>query len=329
MHKNPSYSIFCLPRVECISPQEFETNFIQPQMPCIISGLAKWPALELWDRSYLRDIHGDRIVRASRSVNHMHPDLSHAPAPPPTIRLRFADYVDLVWSGATSAKNLFAIGDSIPIYSEQTASPKEVSPLLNDVELPQFVDRTSLRFVGLWLSARGTASWLHYDANGCHNLNVQVRGRKRVVLCSPDRCDLLYPYARTTFDVSFGQFSQVNVFEPDLDRFPLFAHVVQWTGTLEVGDALFIPAYWYHAFSHNGDVNINVNFWWLPERQFVNGVTAREVLLAALAKDTLDGDAGGDVAAKVAALGGDMSVLIRRLELAVFSPRLPGRSERV
>src|SRR6516164_5318900 len=101
---------YYLPRVDSISIEEFRTSYLLPQKPCIISGLARWPAHAVWDRDYLRRAYGDTLVRASQSVNHIHPDLSHAPAPPPTIRIRFADYVDLVCSGASAAKNLFVIG---------------------------------------------------------------------------------------------------------------------------------------------------------------------------------------------------------------------------
>jgi hypothetical protein len=320
---------YYLPRVDSISIEEFRTSYLLPQKPCIISGLARWPAHAVWDRDYLRRAYGDTLVRASQSVNHIHPDLSHAPAPPPTIRIRFADYVDLVCSGASAAKNLFVIGDNIPIFSAEQSSTNGVSPLQKDVEIPALVNRARLHYIGFWLSAQGTESRMHYDANGCHNLNVQVRGRKQVVMCSPDRCDLLYPYSRTMLNDNFGQFSQVNAFEPELDRFPLFSDAVRWIGTLETGDALFIPAYWYHAFRHDGGLNINVNFWWHPDVQFLNGVTAREVLIAALAKQLRNGNDVRSLAPKLAELDRDTIRLMHCLELALLSPSLPGRSERL
>jgi hypothetical protein len=315
---------YCLPRVEGISAEEFESRFLQPQKPCIVSNLKRWPAYQLWDRGYLRRAYGDTVVRASQSVNHRHPDLSHVPTPPPTIRLKFADYVDLVWSGAAAARHLFVIGDNIPIYKENGSPGGPESPLRGDVKVPELVDRNRLHFVGFWLSAQGTESCLHHDANGCHNLNVQVRGKKRVVMCSPDRCELLYPYPRTGLNENFGQFSRVNPFEPDLARYPLYADAGQWTGMLETGDALFIPAYWYHAFRHEGEANINVNFWWLPDRQFVNGVTVREAFIAALS-----GNGVHNVLGKIDAFGGEAGDLLLRLETALLNPTLPGRSERI
>ena len=75
---------FPLPRVERISLADFESRYLQPQKPYITAGLARWPACELWDPVYLRDLAGNMVVSASQSVNHIHPDVSHAPAPPPT-----------------------------------------------------------------------------------------------------------------------------------------------------------------------------------------------------------------------------------------------------
>jgi Cupin-like domain len=322
-------SEYPLPRIERISIAELESSYLEPQKPCIIAGLAKWPASELWDRVYLRNVFGNTVVSASHSANHIHPDLTHAPAPPPTINLKFADYIDLVWSGATAAKNLLVIGDKIPIFSHQPIAMGEVAPLKNDIELPEFIDRTRLWFVGVWLSAHGIESRLHYDANGCHNLNVQIRGSKRVIMCSPDQCELVYPYSRILLPENYGQFSQVNPFQPDLERFPLYSQSTRWTGTLQVGDALFVPSYWYHAFCHAGDVNINVNFWWVPERQFVNGITMREVFIAALSQCVRNGDDAGGFAAKLATLDRNAKVLMQSVEMAMLSPVLPGRSERV
>lgn len=318
---------YWLPRVDKISVEEFQACYLQPQKPCIITGLKRWAAYDLWNRSYLRASYGDIVVKASRSVNHRHPDLSQNPAPPPTTKVKFSDYVDLVWSGATSARNLFVIGDNIALYSSRAAPENQYSSLSKDVEVPELVDRARLRYVGFWLSAQGTESCMHFDANGCHNLNVQVRGKKRAILSSPDRCDLLYQYPRTQLSENFAQFSRVDPFQPDLDRFPLYANVTRWHGVLETGDALFIPAYWYHAFRHEGEANINVNFWWVPDRQLVNGLTMREVFLAALSKELAAGT-DGTLEEKVAALGEEAGTLIRRLELACLHPILPGRSER-
>jgi tRNA wybutosine-synthesizing protein 5 len=303
-------------------------GYLSRQMPFIVSGVADWPAADLWDERYLRRVLGNKVVRASHSVDHRHPDLSLAPKAPPTLQIAFGDYLSLIWSGAAEAQRFFVIGDNLAIFDRfsTTAGPAHV--LLDDIVIPQWISRERLESIGFWISARGSASRLHYDANGCHNLNVQLSGAKQVVMCSPDYCHLLYPYSRFSAHTSFGQFSQVDVFDPDTVQFPRFDEAMLWTGNLDKGDALFIPAFWYHAFSHEGAVNLNVNFWWSPDRQILNGVTVREAIAAALAYDVLPDPPSKGIAAKLAAIDEKTAAFVGRLETAVLNPRIPGRSDR-
>lgn len=56
-------------------------------------------------------------------------------------------------------------------------------------------------------------------------------------------------------------FSQVNVAQPDLDRFPAFrgarAHVV----TLQPGQVLFVPRHWWHYVESVDPVTVSINSW--------------------------------------------------------------------
>jgi hypothetical protein len=55
-----------------------------------------------------------------------------------------------------------------------------------------------------------------------------------------------------------------DLWNPDLKRFPRFATALQsaLTAELRPGDALFIPALWWHAVESVAPVNVLVNFWW-------------------------------------------------------------------
>jgi hypothetical protein len=43
---------------------------------------------------------------------------------------------------------------------------------------------------------------------------------------------------------------------------------------------LFIPAWWFHAFWHLGELNANVNFWWKPVTTTTNAVAERQASIA-------------------------------------------------
>lgn len=63
--------------------------------------------------------------------------------------------------------------------------------------------------------------------------------------------------------VIFG--SSVNIDDPDLDRYPLYAKATPYRVVLEEGDILYLPAYWHHEVQSLPDeegLNIAVNFWY-------------------------------------------------------------------
>jgi histone arginine demethylase JMJD6 len=81
---------------------------------------------------------------------------------------------------------------------------------------------------------------LHYDPTGLPVLLCQVYGRKEWVLFSPD--DSPYLYANGT------RLSLVaNPDNPDLQRFPLFARAKPIRFVQEPGEAVYLPAFWWHA----------------------------------------------------------------------------------
>jgi hypothetical protein len=58
--------------------------------------------------------------------------------------------------------------------------------------------------------------------------------------------------------------SLVDIRRPDLDRFPRFAvaAAVAECAELAPGDAVYIPALWWHNVEALEDFNVLVNYWW-------------------------------------------------------------------
>ncbi|XP_034429782.1 HSPB1-associated protein 1 homolog isoform X2 [Hippoglossus hippoglossus] len=110
----------------------------------------------------------------------------------------------------------------------------------------------------LWIGAEGANTPCHLDSYGC-NLVLQVQGRKRWHLFPPEDTSKLYP-TRIPFEES-SVFSQVDVLQPDLGRFPNFqrarAHVV----TLQPGQVLYVPRHWWHYVESVDPVTVSVNSW--------------------------------------------------------------------
>ena len=63
---------------------------------------------------------------------------------------------------------------------------------------------------------------------------------------------------------AFQRLGEIDLAEPDLERFPRFAEALKhaFVAELEPGDAIFIPALWWHGVEASGGFNILVNYWW-------------------------------------------------------------------
>ena len=112
----------------------------------------------------------------------------------------------------------------------------------------------------VWLGNAVTTA-THYD--NLDGINCIIAGRKRFTFFPPDQFPNLYI---GPLDLApFGQpISLVKASEPDFERFPRFANALATAETVEVepGDAVFIPALWWHYVESLEPVNASMNYWW-------------------------------------------------------------------
>ncbi|KAM4697931.1 HSPB1-associated protein 1 [Rhinophrynus dorsalis] len=110
----------------------------------------------------------------------------------------------------------------------------------------------------IWIGSNGANTPCHMDSYGC-NLVVQVEGRKTWHLFSPEDTSCLYP-TRIPYEES-SVFSKVNVLNPDLSQFPLFARARPHVVTLHPGQVLFVPRHWWHYVESVDEVTVSINSW--------------------------------------------------------------------
>ena len=77
----------------------------------------------------------------------------------------------------------------------------------------------------IWIGSAGASTPCHIDTYGC-NLVAQIYGRKKWTLFPPNETRNLYP-TRIPYEES-SVFSQVNINNPDLSRFPAFTSAVRY-----------------------------------------------------------------------------------------------------
>ena len=124
----------------------------------------------------------------------------------------------------------------------------------------------------LWASGGGLTTPCHYD--GASNFICQLQGVKRFVLFSPCQTFCLYPFPVAH---PLDNFAMANPKQPDLERHPALAFAQGCSVTLEPGEVLWLPRFWWHhveqpevpspesiahSMEHLG--NVSLNFWLGP-----------------------------------------------------------------
>jgi len=106
-----------------------------------------------------------------------------------------------------------------------------------------------------WVGSGGATTQAHYDV--ADNLFVQLHGRKEFWLFPPDAalCLHVYPDAHPR-----ARKSQVCLERPDAARHPMVAALPEpLRVVLEPGDALAIPAFWFHhVVARSASVSVNI-----------------------------------------------------------------------
>ena len=151
--------------------------------------------------------------------------------------------------GKKAAPALYAGSVSLPIYFPGFSQANKLSGLIGGSVIES-----------IWIGNR-TCIAAHFD--NTENIACVVGGRRRFTLFPPDQIGNLYP---GPLDLTpAGQpISLVDVREPDLDRFPRFAQALRTAEVAELGpgDAVYIPALWWHNVEALEDFNVLVNYWW-------------------------------------------------------------------
>lgn len=266
----------------------------QLDVPLVIAGgAARWPAVSRWSHAYLAQRIGHIEIAYKASSSNAHPDFRADGLARMFARGRapFSDFLKLIGTGPgpERARYLFT-GDErflLRRRSGQASIDPELGLLLEDVVTPPLFPEERLHTVWAWFSGAGVRTWLHYDNNGCHNLNAQITGHKRCALYAPEELGKLQPFPLGGDNPAYNC-SRVDVERPEAELGRGLAAATAWHADLGPGDLLFIPAWWFHTFEHLGELNSNINFWWKPSRPIWNVVAARQALVDAAAAARLD-----------------------------------------
>jgi hypothetical protein len=226
--------------------KEFAERYVRRERPVIVRGGVKdWPPSYKWTPEYLKAMHGTRAVKIGVSTNGDYLDDAERLNIGVEREVAFAKTIDDIFAPADPEQKCRI--DQMPLKA--WGALDEESPPIQYV-LGKVVAKN------IWMATTGSLTKTHYDMED--NINVQVRGRKEIILFPSMQLDELYP--RSAWDY-MSNFSRVEIATPDLSCYPRFSRATPLRAILEPGDFIYIPIYWWHHF-YTLEASLNVNFWW-------------------------------------------------------------------
>lgn len=221
---------------------EFFDRYYAPGIPVVFTDLVtRWPAFGKWSPEYFAARFGDTPLHMTdeRESDPIYDARTEAHTRATTM----AAYVERVL--AASASNDFYL-----VAKNRNVARPELRALFDDIALPDDWFRADhvIGSSALWFGPAGTLTPLHHDASSI--LFCQVYGRKRFWLASPLEIALC--------DDGFAMYSACDPEAPDRD--PRFRSVLFKQVELLPGDALYIPAgYWHHVRALDVSISLGVN----------------------------------------------------------------------
>jgi histone arginine demethylase JMJD6 len=226
-------------RVDDISHHEFMTNFYEPGIPVVFKNASKvWKANGLFSPDWFRTNYGELTINKNGETYTM------------------SQIMDLVETSTESNPApyplVFNIPDQIP----------ELLPLLNPLNLnyasPNWLESKWFQ-KGYWGSATelfiggpgGKFPYLHLDYYHLNAWITQLHGEKRFTVFPRGQEELLYPKPGDPWR------SEVNIFEPDYDKFTKYKEATPINFTVGPGETLFIPfGTWHSAYSLTSTISV-------------------------------------------------------------------------
>lgn len=247
--------VTAIPVFDQVTSKQFVNEIQTSRIPAILRGVDIGSCQNKWTSEYLSKCVGSKPVKIHVSetgqMNFLTKNFQYKTLPFDQLikRSSSVEHEEYFLSN-TEVYYLRSLGNDS--RGREIANIDQHYPELSkDFKVPEFVDPSTIFSTVLRVASKGVQLWTHYDV--LDNLLVQVTGRKRAVLYSPE--DLPYLYME-------GDKSQViDIDQPNLSCFPEFVKVTSYEHIMEPGDILFIPSLWLHNMT-SLDFSVAVNVFW-------------------------------------------------------------------
>jgi hypothetical protein len=228
--------------------QRFRREVRGRSQPAVLRGIARdWPAVRAGLDSpqtladYLRSLYNGHAAPAFEGPTEIGGRFFYNPALTGfnflSRRMLLSDVLDRLMRtlGDARAPALYSGSVSIPLYLPSFSTANNAF---------DFVGSGS-RLESIWIGNR-TCIAPHFD--NTENIACVVAGTRRFTVFPPDQIANLY-VGPLDFTPAGQPVSMVDVRDPDLERFPRYraAMAVGQVADLEPGDAIYLPALWWHG----------------------------------------------------------------------------------
>jgi hypothetical protein len=227
-------------RICFLSRDEFEEMY--KTRPFIITNGAKdWPAIKSWNPNTIHN----KLPKQKHEITVFTQD-----------KIPKKSFIKL------DAKEIFKRINTIdPLYKYYFApeiTQITFPDLFADIVYPSWISQQNVKEMNFWFSQQYNQTILHFDL--LDNFLVQIYGKKKIRLFSPDDSSYLYPTITTAYDKP--RLSKIcNLDDVDFDKFPDFIHAHCYEGIIMPSDIIYIPAGWWHEVQ-SLDISLSVNFFW-------------------------------------------------------------------
>ena len=250
-----------IPEQHVVDRARFQSDIVPAAQPVVLRGLvADWPAAQLGRES------ADTICRYLAGLDNGTPVDAIMLAPQEKGRI----FYNAAFDGFNFLRNRLPISriiEQVARYAqfEQAPAVAAQSALIRGC-LPRFLETHRQPLLDAAVEPRiwlGTAITVPAHCDETDNIACVVAGRRRFTLFPPEQIANLYigplDFAPTGTPISLVDFAA-----PDLVRFPRFREACAHARVAELGpgDAIFIPALWWHHVQSLELCNILVNYWW-------------------------------------------------------------------
>ena len=211
-----------------LSYEEFVREYASVGKPVIITDAMKnWKALTKWTMDFFKSEYGS--VKAFAMDYKAETSMKDRMSEQTYVEISIADYIDVITSSASDKLlylSEFHIGDHPELW-EDCEDPIYFNNWYKKIPLTLFQKYINHSY-DIHIGQKNTSVGLHYDSYHDTAWVAVISGQKQVVLLSPDQEKYLYK-------------GQVDCFNPDLEKFPLYANAKPVECIINQGEMLYIP----------------------------------------------------------------------------------------